>query len=258
MDLARPPRAAGGGANELYLPCWSGARSGRSSRQNSRSRQPAEVPMAALAWIRCAPIPLLEFVVGQVGCEVDASWQAPVLQLHAATPYERSERPEGSERPERPEWPDCTWRAARCGVGSSVCATATSVRRLVQGAFVRVPTGTTHRGAPDIRLRWHGAQCPPQHCVAGWQQRTWEQAMYPRGFSQGIHGLPLDNTRTHALLYQAGETATRAGQTRSPHTPPNGCLVLRAPGPAGPAGDRSAAGCHRSVPRRSSAGGRAA
>jgi hypothetical protein len=37
-----------------------------------------------------------------------------------------------------------------------------------------------------------------------------------------MHGLPLDNTRTHVLLYQAGETATLAGQTRSPHTPQTG------------------------------------
>jgi len=58
-------------------------------------------------------------------------------------------------------------------------------------------------------------------------------ARKPLGFSQGMHGLPLDNTRTHVLLYQAGETAKLAGETRSPHKPPNGCLVLRAPGPAG-------------------------
>jgi hypothetical protein len=43
--------------------------------------------MAALGRIRCAPIPLLEFVVGEVGFEVDTSWHASVLQLHAATPY---------------------------------------------------------------------------------------------------------------------------------------------------------------------------
>ena len=30
---------------------------------------------------------VMEFVVGQVGCEADVSWHAPVLQLHAATPY---------------------------------------------------------------------------------------------------------------------------------------------------------------------------
>jgi hypothetical protein len=45
--------------------------------------------MAALDRISCGAIPLLEFAVGEVGFEVDASWHAPVLQLHAATPYEK-------------------------------------------------------------------------------------------------------------------------------------------------------------------------
>ena len=44
--------------------------------------------MAALDRIRCRAIPLLEVVVGEVGSEVDVSWHAPVLQLHAATPYD--------------------------------------------------------------------------------------------------------------------------------------------------------------------------
>jgi hypothetical protein len=44
--------------------------------------------MAALDRISCRAIPLLEFVVGEVGVEVDASWHALVLQLHAATPYD--------------------------------------------------------------------------------------------------------------------------------------------------------------------------
>ncbi len=43
--------------------------------------------MAALDRIMCAAITALEFVVGQVGCEADVSWHAPVLQLHTATPY---------------------------------------------------------------------------------------------------------------------------------------------------------------------------
>jgi hypothetical protein len=46
------------------------------------------VPVAALDRIIGSTIALLEFVVGQMGCEVDASWHAPVLQLHAATPYD--------------------------------------------------------------------------------------------------------------------------------------------------------------------------
>ena len=73
-DLADPERAVA-----------SHARSGGGSQ--STRQQPEEVLAAALDWIRCAPMPLLQFVVGQVGCEVDASWPAPVLQLHAATPY---------------------------------------------------------------------------------------------------------------------------------------------------------------------------
>jgi hypothetical protein len=40
------------------------------------------------------------------------------------------------------------------------------------------------------------------------------------GLSQGMHGLPLDTSRTCVLLEQAGETATLAGETRSPHKPP--------------------------------------
>jgi hypothetical protein len=48
--------------------------------------------MAALDRNRCGAIPPLEFV-GQVRLEVDASWHAPVLQLHAATPYQLSPAP---------------------------------------------------------------------------------------------------------------------------------------------------------------------
>src|SRR5258708_33837244 len=47
--------------------------------------------MAALDWISGSAIALLEFVVGQVGFEVDASWHAPVLQQHAATLYQTCE-----------------------------------------------------------------------------------------------------------------------------------------------------------------------
>lgn len=45
--------------------------------------------MATLDWISCAAIAVMEFVAGQVGFEVDASWHAPVLQRYAATPYEK-------------------------------------------------------------------------------------------------------------------------------------------------------------------------
>lgn len=43
--------------------------------------------MAALDGITCTPRAALEFVVRQVGVEVDTSWHAPVLQQHAETPY---------------------------------------------------------------------------------------------------------------------------------------------------------------------------
>jgi hypothetical protein len=61
-------------------------------------------------------------------------------------------------------------------------------------------------------------------------------ARKPLGLSQGMPGLRLDTTRTHVLSYQAGETATLAGETRSPHTPLHQVLAARntwAPGPAG-------------------------
>jgi hypothetical protein len=48
--------------------------------------------MAALDRINCSAIALLEFVVGEVGCKVDTSWHAPVLRLHAATPYKSTPR----------------------------------------------------------------------------------------------------------------------------------------------------------------------
>jgi hypothetical protein len=43
--------------------------------------------MAALDRIRGAAVVVME-VVGQVGFEVDASWHALVLDLHAATPHD--------------------------------------------------------------------------------------------------------------------------------------------------------------------------
>jgi hypothetical protein len=54
--------------------------------------------MAAFDWIIGSTIALLEFVVGEVGCEVDASWHAPVLQLHAATPYHSQQRSDAKRR----------------------------------------------------------------------------------------------------------------------------------------------------------------
>jgi hypothetical protein len=44
--------------------------------------------MAALDRITCMAIAGVEFVDSQVGFEADASWHAPVLQQHAATPYD--------------------------------------------------------------------------------------------------------------------------------------------------------------------------
>lgn len=44
--------------------------------------------MAAFDRITCAAIAVVEFVVGQMRFEADSSWHAPVLQLHAATPYD--------------------------------------------------------------------------------------------------------------------------------------------------------------------------
>ena len=44
--------------------------------------------MAALDRIMCTAIAVMEFVVGQMGFEADASWRAPVLQPHAETPYQ--------------------------------------------------------------------------------------------------------------------------------------------------------------------------
>lgn len=49
--------------------------------------------MLQLNRISCATIAFMEFVVGQVGFEADASWHAPVLQQRAATPYERCPAP---------------------------------------------------------------------------------------------------------------------------------------------------------------------
>ena len=48
-------------------------------------------------------------------------------------------------------------------------------------------------------------------------------ARKPLGFSQGMHGPPPGKRRTAEQYSSAGETATLAGQTRSPHTPPTGC-----------------------------------
>jgi hypothetical protein len=61
---------------------------GHGGRRQAAGQQPEEVPRAALDQIIGSTIALLEFVVGQVGFEVDASWHAPVLQQPAATPYD--------------------------------------------------------------------------------------------------------------------------------------------------------------------------
>ncbi len=64
-------------------------------RCHATSQQPKKVPMAALDRIMCAAIAVLEFVVGQVGCEVDASWHVPF--------YNSTTRPGISSRPS-PGW----------------------------------------------------------------------------------------------------------------------------------------------------------
>jgi hypothetical protein len=64
--------------------------------------------------------------------------------------------------------------------------------------------------------------------------------------------IPWHTENTRALLC-AGETATRAGQTRSPHHPRKRVLAARGTWPCW-----SEAGCHRSARRRRSAGGRVA
>ena len=61
---------------------------GHSGRRHAASQQPEEVPVAAFDWITCMAIAVMEFVIGQMGFETDASWHAPVLQQHAATPYQ--------------------------------------------------------------------------------------------------------------------------------------------------------------------------
>jgi hypothetical protein len=55
--------------------------------------------MAALDRISCSAIPFVEVVVGEVGFEVDASWHTPVLQLHAATPYQARQNLRHARRP---------------------------------------------------------------------------------------------------------------------------------------------------------------
>jgi hypothetical protein len=76
--------AAGNLANPIRRIAGHG---GHGRRRHAASQQPEEVPMAALDRITCTAIAPMEFVVGEVGCKVDVSGHAPVLQLHAATPY---------------------------------------------------------------------------------------------------------------------------------------------------------------------------
>ena len=56
--------------------------------RHTTGQQPEEVPMAALDRISYTAIAVMEFIVSQMGFEVDASGHAPVLQRHAATPYD--------------------------------------------------------------------------------------------------------------------------------------------------------------------------
>ena len=52
--------------------------------------------MAAFDRITCAAIAVVKVVVSQMRFEVDASWHAPVLQLHAATRYESDRSPKAT------------------------------------------------------------------------------------------------------------------------------------------------------------------
>jgi hypothetical protein len=47
-----------------------------------------------------------------------------------------------------------------------------------------------------------------------------ERGQKAPGLRWRMNGPPLDETRTHVLSYQAGETAQLAGELRSPHKPP--------------------------------------
>jgi GrpB-like predicted nucleotidyltransferase (UPF0157 family) len=61
-----------------------------------------------------------------------------------------------------------------------------------------------------------------QRCLIGFRDYR-NGTRKPLGFSQWMHSLPLDDSRTHVLSYRAGETAKLAGETRSPHKPHTGC-----------------------------------
>jgi hypothetical protein len=43
--------------------------------------------VAALDGFMCPMWAVVEFIVGEAECEVEASWHALLLELHAATPY---------------------------------------------------------------------------------------------------------------------------------------------------------------------------
>src|SRR5262245_10315519 len=60
---------------------------GHSGCRHAASQHPEEVPVGTLDRITYPAIAVVEFFVSQVGFEVDTSWHVPVLQLHAATPY---------------------------------------------------------------------------------------------------------------------------------------------------------------------------
>src|SRR5258705_11052613 len=55
--------------------------------RHAASQEPEAVPAAPLDRVAGPAIVRFQPVVGQVGCEANTSWQAPVLQHDAATPY---------------------------------------------------------------------------------------------------------------------------------------------------------------------------
>jgi hypothetical protein len=82
-------------------------------------------------------------------------------------------------------------------------------------------------------------------------------ARKPLGFSQGMHGLPPTHGEQLCSPVHRRDGHTRWADALPAPTTQTGARCTRHLAP-GPAGHWSAAACHRSVPRRRSAGGRAA
>src|SRR6185437_6801011 len=73
-DLANPIRRVAGHTRD-------------GSGSQSTRQEPEEVPTTALDGVMGLAIPLMQFEVGQIWLEADASWHAPVLQQSRVTPY---------------------------------------------------------------------------------------------------------------------------------------------------------------------------